>query len=133
MSERLETGPDLAFQKHISDGHLWLQTCKSCSIAMFMPRILCPHCASRDLEWGPATGGGTIYSRAVTHRRPKPGQESPANQAIVLIDLDEGPRMMSHLPNTAAEDIHIGMRVRARIEGQEGERAVVFDPEEATA
>lgn len=124
------TGPDQQFQAHVADGRLWLQTCQDCGSAIFMPRILCPHCHSLSLQWAPASGLGTVYTRSVLHRRPKPGDDRPTEHAIVLVDLDEGPRIMSRLPDTPAADIHIGMRVRARIAGEDGARVVLFDPEE---
>ena len=129
MASLPQAGPDEAFQSHVADGRLWLQFCTDCDAAVFMPRILCPHCSSLSLEWRPASGRGTIYSLTVLHRRSKPG-EPERHHALVLVDLDEGPRMMSHLPDAPPEDIRIGMRVRARIEGEDGARAVVFAPEE---
>lgn len=129
MSTLPETGPDQAFQQHVADGRLWLQVCADCGKAVFMPRILCPHCSSLALDWAPATGGGTVHSVTVLHRRSKPGEPERQNHAIVLVDLDDGPRMMSRLPDVAPEQIRIGMRVQARIEGEDGTRTVVFDPE----
>ena len=122
--------PDQAFQDHVADGRLWLQVCDECHGAIFMPRVLCPVCGSLALTWMPSKGGGTVYSRAVIHGRPKPGDPEPRGHAIVLVDLDEGPRLMSRLPTVTPEDIRIGMRVRARIEGEDGARVVVFYPEE---
>ncbi|WP_116134232.1 Zn-ribbon domain-containing OB-fold protein [Tropicimonas sp. IMCC34043] len=126
-----ETGPDRQFQSHVADGHLWIQHCSDCGGAIFHPRVLCPHCGSLALEWRRASGRGTVYSRADLIQKPKPGETEPRHHALVLVDLDEGPRMMSRLPDVAPEEIRIGMRVQARIAGDPGEYAVVFDPEEA--
>lgn len=122
-------GPDRAFQDHVADGHLWLQRCADCGDHIFHPRILCPHCGSTHLDWTRASGLGTIHSRAAIVRRPKEGQTEPQKHCLVLVDLDEGPRMMSHLPDTPADAVTIGLRVRARVTGDE-ERAIVFDPVE---
>ena len=128
-----ETGPDAAFQAHVADGRLWLQHCRDCGDALFYPRVLCPHCASRDLEWRPASGRGRVYSKAVLRVRVKPGDPRPPFHALVLVDLPEGPRLMSRLPGVAPDDIHIGMAVTARIEGEDGEHVVVFEPSEEAA
>ncbi len=130
MASLPQAGPDQAFQEHVADGRLWLQYCDDCGEAVFMPRILCPHCSSLSLQWRPASGRGTVHTLTVLHKRSKPGEPEKQNHAIILVDLDEGPRLMSHMPGTAPEEIRIGMRVRARIEGEDGARAVVFDPEE---
>ncbi|WP_243612484.1 Zn-ribbon domain-containing OB-fold protein [Shimia aestuarii] len=125
------SGPDHEFQTHVADGKLWLQHCKDCDTAIFMPRVLCPSCASLALEWRPASGLGTIYSQATLRPRAKPGAPERPPHSVVLVDLDEGPRMMSHLPGVSPEDIHIGMRVRARIDGDTGSHLVAFFPEES--
>jgi uncharacterized OB-fold protein len=76
-----------------------------------------------DLEWVPASGLGTVYSATVI--RPKP-PSPPYN--VCLIDLDEGPRMMSRVDGIPADAVKIGMRVKASIVS-EGERPlVVFLP-----
>ena len=127
------SGPDHEFQTHVFDGKFQLQRCEDCGIAIFMPRVICPTCASLALEWHPASGLGTIYSQATLRPRAKPGEPLRPPHSIVLVDLDEGPRMMSHLPSVAPEDIHIhiGMRVRAHIEGKESNHLVTFRPEES--
>ena len=48
---------------------------------------------------------------------------------VVLVDLDEGPRMMSRVEGIAPEAVRIGMRVRARVALQGDEPVVVFDLE----
>lgn len=123
------TGPDAGFQARVADGRLWLQHCRACARAVFYPRVLCPVCHSTALEWRPASGRGRIYSRTTILSRPTAGQTEPGRHVIVLVDLDEGPRMMSHLPDTPPDTIAIGMRVRARITGEPGQHAVVFAPE----
>ena len=123
-----QCGPDQAFQQHIADGRLWLQYCTDCAKAVFMPRLLCPHCSSLVLEWRPVSGRGTVHTVTVLHQRAKP--DRPERHAIILVDLDEGVRMMSRLPTIAPDRIRIGMRVKARIEGEAGTHTVVFDPDE---
>lgn len=125
-----EVGPDLEFQTRVADGRLWFQHCCDCENTIFYPRVLCNRCSSTSLEWRPATGQGTVYSKAVLRRRSRPDDTNPTYHAIILVDLDEGPRIMSRLPDLAPEDIHIGMRVRARIEGDADKHVVVFDPDE---
>lgn len=121
------TGPDAAFRQHLECGRFMLQHCADCGASVFQPRILCPACGSARLEWRPASGRGHIHSRAVLKRRPEKG----GDHAIVLVDLAEGVRMMSRLPDTPPEEIAIGMPVRARILAQEGGPVVVFDPDTA--
>ena len=92
---------------------------------VFYPRVAEPGTGDTDLEWVEVSGRGTVY--AVTVVRPKM-PESPYD--VVLVDLAEGPRMMSRVEGIAPDQVRIGMKVKARIvcDNQEGPY-VVFDPE----
>ena len=89
---------------------------------VFYPRVAEPGTGAA-LEWVPATGRGTVYSTAVVHRRPP---EPSYN--VALIDLEEGPRMLSRVEGVAPDAVRIGMAVKARIVDEGGMPLVVFDP-----
>lgn len=99
-----------------------IQRSQSTGRYVFYPRILIPGTGERDLEWVAASGGGTVY--AITVNRTREGAYN-----IALIDLDEGPRMMSRVEGV--ETVPIGTRVTARIVEEDGAPLVVFDPESA--
>ena len=73
---------------------LRLQRCDSCKQAYFPPRPFCPHCAAREVSVFKASGKGRLYSYVI-HHRPVPGFTPP--YAIAVVELDEGPRMMSNI------------------------------------
>jgi hypothetical protein len=75
-------------------GELRLQRCRACARAYFPPRPFCPHCASAEVEVFRASGRATLASYVI-HHRPAPGFEPP--YAIALVDLVEGPRMLTNL------------------------------------
>ena len=56
--------------------------------------------------WLLSAGRGAVYATAVDRRR---GEEP---RSVVLVDLDEGFRMMSTVVGIAPEAVRIGMRVR---------------------
>ncbi|WP_296259637.1 MULTISPECIES: Zn-ribbon domain-containing OB-fold protein [unclassified Pseudomonas] len=116
--------PDAEFQHYLAQGRFMLQRSHSSQRCFFYPRTLEPGTGATDLEWVPASGIGTVY--AVTVIRPKPPAE-PYN--VVLIDLAEGPRMMSRVEISPADSVQIGQRVRARIATEGDQRFVVFDPD----
>ena len=93
-----------------------------CSRFVFYPRVLCPFCSSRALEWKPGGEGGTVYSTTVVARREKDG--GPYN--VVLVDLDQGVRMMSRVEGMAPEAVQIGLRVAPVIGTIDGEPALLF-------
>jgi uncharacterized OB-fold protein len=81
-----------ACRKH----ELHLQRCRDCQQAYFYPRDLCPHCLSRNVEWFKASGRGKLHTFVIVHRGLK---VTPLELPYVLamIELDEGPRLMSNL------------------------------------
>lgn len=115
--------PDVDYQAFLKQGHFMLQRSRSSGNTFFYPRVLEPGTGSTDLEWVPANGAGTVY--AVTVIRPKP-PAAPYN--VALIDLAEGPRMMSRVEGLPADEVRIGLAVHARITEESGQYFVVFDP-----
>ncbi len=75
---------------------LRIQRCRACGRAYFFPRPFCPHCSSRDVEWFTASGRGRLYSYVINHR-PPPGFQDAAPYVIAIVELEEGPRMMSNV------------------------------------
>ncbi len=75
-------------------GELRLQRCLDCGAIYFPPRPFCPACSSGDVEVFAASGRARLASFVINHR-PAPGFEAP--YVIALVDLEEGPRMMTNL------------------------------------
>jgi uncharacterized OB-fold protein len=84
------------FWEKVRQHELWIQRCKDCGHNYFYPRPLCPKCLSRNVEWFKASGRGTLYSYMINHR-PAPGFEEEAPYAIAVVQLEEGPRMMTNI------------------------------------
>ena len=75
-------------------GELRLQRCRPCDAHYFPPRPFCPDCLSDDVTWEAVSGRGTLHTYVINHR-PAPGFEGP--YAIAVVQLEEGPRMMSNI------------------------------------
>ncbi|MFE7440872.1 Zn-ribbon domain-containing OB-fold protein [Streptomyces chartreusis] len=80
-----------------AEGRLLIRRCHGCGRAHHYPREFCPHCWSEDVVWELACGRATLYTWSVVHRNDLPpfGQRTPYVAAVV--DLAEGPRMMTEL------------------------------------
>jgi uncharacterized OB-fold protein len=115
--------PDADFQDFLKQGQFMLQRSRSSQRCFFYPRVLEPQTGNTDLEWVQASGLGTVYSATVI--RPKPPAQ-PYN--VALVDLDEGPRMMSRVEGIPADQVTIGLRVKARIVEEVDQFFVVFGP-----
>jgi uncharacterized protein len=101
--------PRLALDAGLARGELPFQRCDDCGAVTFGPRVLCPGCGSEQLAWQVSAGLGTVYATTTMHTR---GRE-PYN--VVLVDLDEGFRMMSRIDGVPPDDVRIGERVRAQV------------------
>jgi len=75
-------------------GELRIQRCLACREAYFPPRPFCPECGSRDVTVETASGKATLHTYVINHL-PAPGYEGP--YAIAVVELEEGPRMMSNI------------------------------------
>ena len=113
------TSPETHWRDALAQGRLLLQRATGSGATFFPPRLIEPGTGEADLEWIEASGLGTVYS--VTMINQKPPLE-PYN--VVLVDLDEGPRVMSRIEGTG--DVAIGLRVRARID-QGDEPILLFE------
>ena len=91
-------------------GRLLLKLCRDCQRHHFFPRVICPHCHSLHVEWTDARGTGTIYSFTVARRPAGPAFKEDVPYAVALVELDEGPRMMTRILGDA-DAVRINMAV----------------------
>ena len=96
---------------------LWMRACHDCG-PYFYPRDLCPQCGRRDVEWRQVSGRGTLYTYAIVHRAPMPGFRGDVPFITAIIELEEGPRMMTNLIGIEPdpERIKVGMPVDVSFE-----------------
>lgn len=95
---------------------LRFQRCTSCQNWRHMPRESCPACGSFDWHWERSSGKGQVYSWTVIHRALHPGFAADLPYAAVLIELEEGVRMVSHVQGVAPEDLRPGLAVEVVFE-----------------
>lgn len=119
-----ENGVDNQFRRHLAAGRFMIQRGVLSGAPVFYPRPCAPG-TGEDLEWVEASGHGTVYSSVTVRKRPP---EPSYN--IALIDLAEGPRMMSRVEGIDPEAVRIGMAVQARIVTEDDGPLIVFIPKE---
>lgn len=107
----------LAYQVGVSSGE-----------PVFYPRLFGPE-TGEALEWAESAGLGTVYAATTVHQRNAPSYN------VVLVDLDEGFRMMSRVDGVATDDVRIGLRVRAQMVPADDEHPAhpVFRPVSETS
>jgi len=102
------------FWEAAARGRLLLPRCNACRQHFFRPEVACTHCFATDWNWVEASGRGTLYSCTTVHRAPAPGFVVPF--VLAVVELVEGPSMLSNLVGCAATEIRIGMALKVRFE-----------------
>ena len=116
-------GPEAHWRAQLAAGKVLLQRARASGQIFFPPRMAEPGTGDTDLEWIEASGLGTVYSVTIVNQKPP---TPPYN--VVLVDLDEGARLMSRVDRIDPAEIRIGMRVEARIVEEAGAPLLVFIP-----
>ncbi|HYM15098.1 MAG TPA: Zn-ribbon domain-containing OB-fold protein [Dehalococcoidia bacterium] len=91
---------------------LMLMRCRACRAWRLPSRPRCPDCWSTDTEWARASGRGTLYSFGIMHQK-FPGFEDDAPYNYAVVELEEGPRIVSNIVGVAAADLRCDMPLQA--------------------
>lgn len=88
---------------------LIFQKCKECGKWLHLPRPMCPACNSTEIEWVQSSGKGSVFSHVTYHQSADPAYKAP--YAVVLVELEEGMRLVSNMTDCLPIEIEIGMPV----------------------
>src|SRR3546814_14489533 len=105
--------PAEQYRAFLEQGRFMLQRARGSGAYIFYPRVAEPRTGATDLDWVEASGRGIVYSVTVQRNRPPVPDAS-----LALVDLAEGPRMLTRIDCIAPEQVPIGRAVRARIAHQ---------------
>lgn len=106
------------FWQGCAAGELRYQRCTACGHAQLQARPFCVRCGGTPV-WAMSRGFGTVYALTRVERAPTPAFAALVPYSILLVDLDEGFRMMAH----GETGLAIGNRVRVGFRPQ-GDRAL---------
>ena len=118
--------PEKEYLQHLAQGEFKIQRSRSTGVHVFYPRIAAPVTGETDLEWVSPSGRVTVYAVTVINQKPP---AKPYN--VVLVDLEEGPRMLSRVDGVEPQTVRIGMAVQAQVGQEDGKPMVVFTPVQA--
>lgn len=124
MDRQTGEPPAGVYRRYLESGVLGFQRCAGCGTAVFYPRVVCPVCGGADPAWETSSGRGVVYAATAVYRR----DADPYN--VVLVDLEEGFRMMSRVEGVPAEEVEVGTRVSLRVDRDGEDPVPVFVPEE---
>jgi uncharacterized OB-fold protein len=117
MSDRLlpsAVGLNGEFYAFLANGELRLQRCGACRTWRHPPRYRCAHCGSNEVAWELSAGHGRVFSWTVTHRAVDPAFTPP--YAILVVELDEGPRVVANLRGLEPSELVLDLPVVVEIE-----------------
>jgi uncharacterized protein len=98
-------------------GELRVQRCNNCGRYYFYPRTFCRYCQSPDVAWQVAAGTGRLVSYVINYR-PLPPADPAEPQVIALVELDEGPRMLTNIVGVPAEPEYLPLDGRVQVDFQ---------------
>lgn len=90
---------------------LVVQRCAGCGLLRFPPRELCSRCWSRDAEWVPVSGRGSVFSFYWMHQVYHPGFAAEVPYAVVTVALEEGPHVVTNVIGCTRDTLRIGLPV----------------------
>jgi uncharacterized protein len=98
------------------------QSCEACGAAQTLTRYACQACRAPNLRWRDSLGIGIVYSLTVVVRAPSESFRALVPYTLVLVTLDEGPRLMGH----GQAHLKIGDRVSAQSFTHDGQSLIMF-------
>ena len=91
------------FAVHLRNGYLMGSRCTACGYQTFPPRADCPECMSGDYEFVKYSGKGRVWTHTRIDAAPT-GFEDDVPYTCVVVDLEEGGRLLAWMGDTLAED-----------------------------
>lgn len=112
-----------------AEGRLLLRQCQDCGAIHHYPRPFCPTCWSDDVAWIEASGSATLYTWSTVFRNDMAPFDERVPYVAAVVDLAEGPRMMTNVVDVDPDALEIGMALQVAFRPIGGDlTAPVFTP-----
>jgi uncharacterized OB-fold protein len=92
-------------------GELVLQRCRACGTVQHRPRGVCATCLAGEPESFVASGCGRVHTFTVTHQNQVPPFRDAVPYVMAYVELDEGPRLLTHVVGCEPAEVRIGLPV----------------------
>jgi uncharacterized OB-fold protein len=116
-------------------GRLLIAGCGACGKVHHYPRPFCPHCWSDDVQPVQASGAGTLYTYSTVYANDLPPFRDRLPYVAAIVELAEGPRVMTTIEGVQPDGLRVGMAVTASFrpvdaDDPESPYLTVFTPDE---
>jgi len=105
-----------AFWEHCAREELCFQRCNACATWRHLPRLRCARCGSSEFRWERSSGRGRVYSWTITHQAPLRAFASRVPYAVLVVELEEGVRMVAGLVDAGPEVLRLDLPVEVVFE-----------------
>lgn len=114
------------FWRGLAEGRVLMPRCEACGTVRYRPVRFCPTCGSDTARWVELSGRGRVWARCAFHQVYFEAFRKRVPYGVVIVELDEGPRVYSNLADgIAIHDVPIGSPVEAVFEKLADERALL--------
>lgn len=97
-----------------ASGELLHQRCSACGHRQFYPRAMCTACGGAA-EWAPSSGTGVVHTYTVIRQNWAMPFREVQPYVVAIVELDEGPRMMTNLTHVDIDEVHVQMPVECYV------------------
>ena len=104
------------FYEGCQRGELLFQCCGRCDAWRHVPRELCAECGSWEWSWKASSGRGKVFTWTVIARPLHPAFAEDVPLAAVVVELEEGVRILSHVIDCPPEELEMEMPVEVSFE-----------------
>ena len=119
------------FWRAAKEHRLLIPNCNRCSRSWFPPSLRCAHCLSDDIGWVTASGRAKIHSFVTFHRLYHPAFADELPYVVAVVELAEGPRLLTNIIGIPVQEVRCGMPVRVVFDDVTDEFAIPkFTPED---
>jgi uncharacterized OB-fold protein len=126
-------GLNAEFYAHCARGELRFQRCGACGAWRHPPRFLCAACGSPEWTWEQASGRGRVFSWTVTHQAVDPAFADELPYAVVVAEMEEGPRLVGNLRGIAPSQLALDLPVTVGFEAVNDRVALLHFVAEGTS
>ena len=99
------------FYDYCKKHELRFQHCTNCGTWRHVPRDMCAKCGSFAWEWANSSGKGKLFSWTTAMQPMLPQFADLVPYSPVVIEMDEGVRLVSWLTNVPPEELRLGLPV----------------------
>jgi uncharacterized protein len=104
-------GRSTEFYGFCRDHELRFQRCTACGAWRHIPRDMCAKCGSFDWEWARSSGKGKLFSWTTAMQPMMPQFKDLIPYSPVIVELEEGVRMVTWITNAKPDELKLGMPV----------------------